>query len=114
MHRRWSGCGRDGVAVLRELSAFSRVSLTVHPDGGGVTTALRSRAPRSVHVEHVMSTVVSLDVRGVPGPAVEAAFDRMMAWLHAVDRRFSTYRHDSEISRIDRGELPVTAASRPI
>jgi thiamine biosynthesis lipoprotein len=61
-----------------------------------------------------MGTVVSLDVRGVPGPAVEAAFDRMMAWLHAVDRRFSTYRHDSEISRIDRGELPVTAASRDV
>jgi thiamine biosynthesis lipoprotein len=34
-----------------------------------------------------------------------------MALLHDVDRRFSTYREDSEISRIARGELPVAAAS---
>ena len=31
-----------------------------------------------------------------------------------MDRRFSTYRDDSEISRIDRGELPVAEASSDV
>jgi thiamine biosynthesis lipoprotein len=57
-----------------------------------------------------MGTVVSLDVRGADGPVADAAFRRVMAWLHDVDSRFSTYRDTSEISRIDRGELLVAAA----
>src|SRR3954471_20955719 len=69
---------------------------------------------RQVAVQSVMGTVVSLDVRGTSAPAREAAFARAMAWLHEVDRRFSTYRDDSEISRIDRGELSVSAASRDV
>src|SRR6476469_3506440 len=67
--------------------------------------------PRHVHVEQVMGTVVSFDLRGADGPAADAACNRVMAWLHDVDRRFSTYRDDSEINRIDRGELSVAAAS---
>jgi thiamine biosynthesis lipoprotein len=59
-----------------------------------------------VHAEVVMGTGVTFDVRrttpGVAGPAVA----RAVAWLHWVDATFSTYRPDSEISRIDRGELP--------
>jgi thiamine biosynthesis lipoprotein len=70
--------------------------------------------PRQVHVEHVMGTVVSLDVRGAAGAATHAAFGRLMAWLRDVDRRFSTYRADSEISRIDRGELSVAMASSDV
>lgn len=58
-----------------------------------------------------MGTVVSLDVRDGEDHVVEAASARLTAWLHDVDRRFSTYRADSEISRIDRGDLPVDAAS---
>jgi thiamine biosynthesis lipoprotein len=72
------------------------------------TTALH---PRHVHTEHVMGTVVSLDARDAPASATRAAFGRAMAWLHDVDARFSTYRDDSEICRIDRGELLVSAAS---
>jgi len=54
-------------------------------------------------VERVMGTVVSLDIRaGEPDPAVvEAA----LASLHEADARFSTYRDDSEVRRLDRGEL---------
>jgi len=48
-----------------------------------------------------MGTVVSLDVRAGSKDAVAAAIDS----LHAADRRFSTYRTDSDISRLDRGEL---------
>jgi thiamine biosynthesis lipoprotein len=66
-------------------------------------------ASRRVHVEHVMGTVVSLDLRAAdPGfGAVEDA----MTWLHDVDRRFSTYRADSEIRRLDRGDLALADAS---
>lgn len=54
-----------------------------------------------------MGTVVSFDLRAGDAGAVEAA----MAWLHDVDRLFSTYRADSEIRRLDRGELALADAS---
>jgi thiamine biosynthesis lipoprotein len=60
-------------------------------------------------VEHVMGTVVSLRFRDEAprAGAVDAAF----AWLREVDARFSTYRSDSEIRRLDRGELLPRDAS---
>ena len=58
-----------------------------------------------------MGTVVSLDARDTDAADAQAAFARLMVWLHDVDRRFSTYRLDSEVNRIDRGELPVAGAS---
>jgi thiamine biosynthesis lipoprotein len=61
-----------------------------------------------------MGTVVSLDVRGASHSAAQAAFARLMTWLRDVDRRFSTYRDDSEISRIDRGELSIGEASEDV
>jgi FAD:protein FMN transferase len=70
--------------------------------------------PRSVHTAEVMGTVVSLDIRGADAASAEAAFARVMDWLGDVDRRFSTYRADSEISRIDRGELARDAASADV
>lgn len=56
-----------------------------------------------------MGTAISLDMRG-PGisPAAEdAAFDH----LRDIDARFSTYRPDSEISRLGRRELSREACS---
>ena len=49
-----------------------------------------------------MGTIASLDVRDpvVPAGVVDEAF----AWLHEVDRRFSPYRADSEVSRYGRGD----------
>ncbi|MHB8572643.1 MAG: FAD:protein FMN transferase [Candidatus Dormibacteria bacterium] len=63
---------------------------------------------RPVRVEHVMGTVISLDLRdsGVPDGAVEQAID----WFHEVDRRFSTYRDDSEVSRISQGAMSPSEA----
>jgi thiamine biosynthesis lipoprotein len=58
---------------------------------------------RSVHVEHVMGTVVSFDFRGGEPPA--DALERAIAWLHEVDARFSPYRPDSELSRLADGTL---------
>jgi thiamine biosynthesis lipoprotein len=54
-------------------------------------------------VELCMGTVFSIDVRspGV-GPAV---IEDVVRWLHWVDRTFSTYRADTEVSRLARGEL---------
>lgn len=55
-------------------------------------------------VERVMGTVFSLDLRDpVPLPVV----DGVVEWLHWVDATFSTFRHDSEISRLDRGEVTL-------
>ncbi len=42
--------------------------------------------------------------------AERAATERVFAWLRAVDARFSTYRRDSEISRLGRGELALRDA----
>lgn len=63
---------------------------------------------RRVRVEQVMGTAVGVDLREpwVTGRAVDAFF----AWLREVDARFSTYRADSEISRIGSGELTVEDA----
>jgi thiamine biosynthesis lipoprotein len=61
-----------------------------------------------VHVEHVMGTVVSFDVRFAAEPeraAMSAAVADAVAWLHRVDDVFSTYRPDSQVSRLSRGEL---------
>ena len=54
-------------------------------------------------VEHIMGLPIVVDVRddNESGPALEQLFD----WLRWVDTTFSTYKDDSEISRINRGEL---------
>lgn len=94
--------------ALSKFPGFFGLPLTLGVQGSGMATALYAH---HVHVEPVMGTVVSLDVRGADAHVAEDAFRWLMTWLHVVDERFSTYRDDSEISRIDRGELPVAAAS---
>ncbi|MGW5124109.1 FAD:protein FMN transferase [Streptomyces sp. NPDC004069] len=54
-----------------------------------------------------MGTVFSFDVRGGRSDAVAAALGEAVAGLHRVDEVFSTYRHDSQLSRLARGELAV-------
>jgi FAD:protein FMN transferase len=56
-----------------------------------------------------MGTVVSIDVRPpfVPDEAIEAVVD----WFHDVDRRFSPFKPDSEVSRIINGDLALDDAS---
>lgn len=58
-----------------------------------------------------MGLPMSVDVRGAHGPAVEAALDAAFAVLHQADERFSTYRPDSELSRLERGEIAEDALS---
>ena len=55
-----------------------------------------------------MGTVFTLDIRD-PGDW-SAAVAEAVAWLHHVDAVFSTYRPDSDLSRVRRGELRVADA----
>jgi thiamine biosynthesis lipoprotein len=64
---------------------------------------------RQLRVEHVMGTTVSIDVRS---PFVaESALDAVIAWFHDVDRRFSPYRDESEVSRVGAGTLALEEAA---
>ncbi|WP_367320202.1 FAD:protein FMN transferase [Streptomyces sp. HUAS ZL42] len=54
-------------------------------------------------VEHVMGFPVSLRVDDEDD--FGAAADAVFAWLREVDERFSPFKADSEVSRLDRGEI---------
>ena len=63
----------------------------------------------AIRVEHVMGMVVTIDVRE---PFEDrGAIDTVIAWLHEVDGRFSTYRDDSEITRLGREEIHLDEVS---
>jgi thiamine biosynthesis lipoprotein len=59
--------------------------------------------PRTVHVEHCMGTVFSIDIRDAG--EWSAVIADVVTWLHHVDAVFSTYRPDSVISRLAAGEI---------
>ena len=78
-----------------------------------MTPAAGDALGRLVHVEQVMGMPVSIHVRGPAArsdPDVDDAVRRAVAELHAVDALFSTYRADSAVSRIRRGELDLARA----
>jgi thiamine biosynthesis lipoprotein len=76
------------------------VTLSSTSDGG---------LSRSVRVEQIMGTAISLDLRDptVSPAAVDAVFDH----LRDIDARFSTWQPDSEVSRLGRGELSAKECS---
>ena len=86
----------------------------------GRTSAGRTRhanigvaARRGPHrVAPVMGTVISIDVRDPWIP--ESVVDAMLARLAEIEARFSTYRPDSEISRIADGKLAEQDASAEV
>ena len=65
--------------------------------------------PVQRYVEHVMGMPISLALRGrhADDDAGRDAWAEVMAALHDVDRVFSTYREDSVVSRLDRGEVEL-------
>jgi FAD:protein FMN transferase len=67
---------------------------------------------RQLRVEPVMGTTVTIDVR-VPF-IDEAALDAAIAWFHDVDRRFSPYRADSQVTRVGSGELAFEDADADV
>ena len=60
------------------------------------------------HVEHVMGTAVSFDVRG--NGMTGLGLRRACRTLHRADDVFSTWRDDTPISRLRRGEISVVEA----
>src|SRR2546421_969408 len=66
----------------------------------------------STVVEQIMGMPIVVDVRD--DDAGQEPLVRMFDWLRWVDATFSTYREDSEISRIDRGELELSDAHEDV
>jgi thiamine biosynthesis lipoprotein len=63
-------------------------------------------------VEHVMGMPVSVDLADdLPNDRLERLVDDTFAWLREVDARFSTYKVDSEVSRLAQGALRLEACS---
>jgi thiamine biosynthesis lipoprotein len=59
-----------------------------------------------LRVEHIMGMPIEIDLRDEhvdPG-----ALDDAFAWLRFVDETFSTYKPDSEISRLARGDVTIS------
>ncbi|MBM9503285.1 FAD:protein FMN transferase [Actinacidiphila acididurans] len=54
-----------------------------------------------------MGTVFSFDVRGGDPRRTEPALEAAVAWLRHVDEVFSTYRPDSQVSRLAAGTLAL-------
>jgi len=65
-----------------------------------------------LRVEHVMGMPVVADVRD--DDADPALLDAVFAWLRQVDETFSTYKPESEVSRLARGELALEDASADV
>lgn len=72
-----------------------------------MSTASRLRTTR--YVEHVMGMPISLAMRGrhAADDVGRTAWTETMAVLRAVDHVFSTYRADSLVSRLGRGEVAL-------
>jgi thiamine biosynthesis lipoprotein len=70
-----------------------------------VSTAVPAVTGRVRHAEPVMGTVVSFDV---PAQArAGGSLDDAISWLHWVDRVFSPYRPDSDVSLLAAAEVTV-------
>ena len=75
--------------------------------------ATRAALARSVRVEEIMGMPISIHVlneSGTLSPTAERAVEACFAELRDIDRVFSTYRDDSDICRIARGELDFADA----
>jgi thiamine biosynthesis lipoprotein len=68
-----------------------------------------------LRVEHVMGTAIGVHLTDpLPVPELQSLADEAFDWFRLVDRQFSTYRPDSEISRLDRGELSASDGSESL
>jgi FAD:protein FMN transferase len=73
---------------------------------------MEATVPGSCRVEQVMGMPIIVDVRD-EGDA-DVVLDELFAWLEFVDTTFSTYKEDSEISRLNRGALDLAEAHRDV
>jgi thiamine biosynthesis lipoprotein len=65
----------------------------------------RAEPPRLCRVEQIMGMPIEVDIRDADASA--HVVDELFAWFREVDRRFSTYRPESEISRLNAGLVSV-------
>jgi thiamine biosynthesis lipoprotein len=64
-----------------------------------------SRFPGSHRVEMVMGMPIGIDIRtALPQRELRSLLDDTYEWLRQVDGTFSTYKTDSQVSRLARGE----------
>src|SRR5206468_8607710 len=96
--------GRD--RFERRVRAVAAVS---DPEGEASVTVVAEELPGVRRVEHVMGMPIVVDVRD--DDVDEEALDHVFAWFRWVDATFSTYKEDSEISRLGCGELAVEDVS---
>ena len=68
-----------------------------------MSVAAPTTLPGVRRVEHIMGLPIVVDIRD---DCTGAVIDELFDWLGWVDATFSTYKDDSEISRVNRGELP--------
>ena len=68
-------------------------------------------SPRTRRVEHIWGTAIGVDVRD---PIRTSTLDAVFEWFRRVDDLFSTWRDDTEISRLGRRELRLTDASAEV
>jgi thiamine biosynthesis lipoprotein len=77
-----------------------------------MTTVLAAPSPVARRIEHVMGMPISLALRGrhTDDEAADAAWAAVLDSLRDADAVFSTYRPDSVVSAIRRGELALADA----
>jgi thiamine biosynthesis lipoprotein len=68
-------------------------------------TLATAAVPGIRRVEHIMGMPILVDARDPQ--ADDETLDRVFDWFRFVDATFSTYKPDSEISRLNRGELAL-------
>lgn len=71
----------------------------------GLTVDISERPLR--FAEPAMGTVFSFDIRDRITPGIRAGLKAAVQWLHQVDAVYSTYRKDSDICRLARGEITL-------
>jgi thiamine biosynthesis lipoprotein len=70
------------------------------------------KLPGIRRVEQIMGMPIVVDVRD--DEVEEAHLDELFAWFREVDATFSTYKDDSEISRLNRDELALRECSADV
>lgn len=87
--------------------------MTATARSGSGTGTVGVRPHRKAWVEQVMGMPVSIHLRGagVEGPRAVEAVGAAYATLRRMEEVFSTYRRDSEVMRLQRGELSIAEGS---
>jgi thiamine biosynthesis lipoprotein len=71
--------------------------------------------PGTLRVEQIMGTAISVHVTDpLPEATREQLIEDVFDWLRLVDERFSTYRPDSEVCRLQRGDLRLEDGSESL